>query len=133
VIAVRGVALALFVVGWAATKWCSGADWRHNYRGRRRVTRPVRAVGQSLVAVVGGCAIWRPLATVATLGAAGVVLAVTALVSRTRCARPGAGAPFVPEGPYRTRAYVVRPRAKIAKRDDVKYSDLGRPRQEVTR
>jgi hypothetical protein len=124
----RAVALTVFVVGWAATKWCSGADWRHNYRGRRRVTRPVRAVGQSLVAVVGGCAVWRPLATVATLGAAGTLLVVTALISRTRCAGAGAGAPFVPEGPYRTRAYVDRPRAKIANVDVVRVA-----RQEATR
>jgi hypothetical protein len=112
VIAVRGVALALFVVGWAAVKWVTGADWRHNYRGRRRVTRPVRATAQSLVAVVGGCAVWRPLATVATLGAAGVVLVVTAAISRGRATSHnvvGSG------GPYRTRAYVIRPRQEVTR------------------
>lgn len=113
-IAVRGVALALFVVGWATTKWCSGADWRHNYRGRRRVTRPVRAVGQSLVAVVGGCVIWRPLATVATVVAGGLVLAVTALISRTRSGC-NATLHYQPGEPYRTTAYVIRPRQEVTR------------------
>jgi hypothetical protein len=111
----RGLVLGLVVIGYVAAKWCSGADWRHGYRGPRRVTRPVRAVGQSLVAVVTGCAIWRPLATVATLGAAGVVLVVTALISRTRCAGGAARAPFAPEGPYRTHAYVDRPRQEVTR------------------
>jgi hypothetical protein len=112
VIAVRGVALALFVVGWATVKWCTGGDWRHGYTGRRRVTRPVRAVGQSLAAVVGGCAVWRPLATVATLGAAGVVLVVTAAYSRRRGV--DASSPQ-PGGPYRTTAYVIRPRQEVTR------------------
>jgi hypothetical protein len=120
----RAVALTVFVVGWATCKWLSGADWRHGYTGPRKVTRPVRAVGQSLVAVVGGCAIWRPLATVATLGAAGVLLVVTAAYSRTRVTR----GPVARVGPYRTRAYVIRPRAKIANVDVVRVA-----RQEVTR
>jgi hypothetical protein len=118
VIAVRGVALALFVVGWATCKWITGADWRHGYTGRRRVTRPVRAVGQSLVAVVGGCAIWRPLATVATLGVGGLVLAVAALIGRTRAAAAPAARRSGGRrsgGPYRTRAYVIRPRQEVTR------------------
>jgi hypothetical protein len=108
---VRGVALALFVVGWATCKWITGADWRHGYTGRRRVTRPVRAVGQSLVAVVCGCAIWRPLATVATVGAGGLVLAVAALISRARIPQATAQS----GGPYRTTAYVIRPRQEVTR------------------
>jgi hypothetical protein len=107
----RALALALFVVGWATCKWVTGADWRHGYTGRRRITRPVRATAQSLVAVVGGCAVWRPLATVATLGAGGLVLVVTALISRNQTPRLVSQ----PGGPYRTTAYVIRPRQEVTR------------------
>jgi hypothetical protein len=103
----RGLVLGLVVVGYVAVKWCTGGDWRHGYTGRRRVTRPVRAVGQSLFAVVGGCVIWRPLATVATLGAAGVVLVAAALISRCRWSRCVSTTP----APYRTTAYIIRPQS----------------------
>jgi hypothetical protein len=126
----RGLVLGLVVLGYVAVKWLTGGDWRHGYRGPRRVTRPVRATAQSLAAVITGCVIWRPLATVATLAAAGVLLVVTALISRGRATSQDV---LGSAAPYRTRAYVVRPRAKIAKHDVVANSDLGHVRQEVTR
>jgi hypothetical protein len=88
--------IAAVVIGWACWKWLSGAQWHHSWTGRRLVTRPVRAAGQSLLtAVVIGLAL-APVATGAVVATVILTLAVAAGGYRTRlwldareAARPG--------------------------------------------
>lgn len=90
--AVGGLALAvwrfgpaaLVTVGYVLVKWFTGGQWRHNYTGRRLVTRPVRAVGQTggTVLAVGAVLNWALTLTVVAVAA--VLLFGSAVVVRRR-------------------------------------------------
>jgi hypothetical protein len=77
----------LVAAGYVAFKWFSGGQWRHNYLGPRYVTRPVRAVGQTLLTIVAVAAVFNPFATVAVILAVAAVLGGTAVVTRRRARR----------------------------------------------
>jgi hypothetical protein len=85
--ALGGLGVIVYVVVYAAGKWFSGGQWRHTHRGRRLVTRPVRATLQTAAtvlvagAVAGGLMVgW--LVTATTLAAAGTTLVATPLAWR---------------------------------------------------
>ena len=102
-LAVRGLLYAAVVVGWCAYVWLSGRPWRHNYRGRRYVTRPVRATGQCALTAVVALLAWRPLATAVVLAVVGTALVATALTIRHRGVAPA------PSEPIRVKATVGTP------------------------
>jgi hypothetical protein len=86
-VTVRHGPTLLVAAGYVAFKWFSGGQWRHHYTGPRYVTRPVRAVGQTVLTVVAVAAWLNPLATVVVIGALAGALGVTVAVTR-RWARP---------------------------------------------
>lgn len=106
---ITGLGILLVVLGWAAWTWFTGRPWRHHYRGRRYVTRPVRAVAQSgLTAVVLGFVL-APLWTAATLAALAAALGTAAYVSRRRLRRRQAVTVIVGEPiPARVRVSPLR-------------------------
>ena len=88
-VTVRHGPTLLVAAGYVAFKWFSGGQWRHNYTGPRYVTRPVRAVGQTVLTVATVAAILNPLATVAVIGALAGALSVTAAMTRRRARAVG--------------------------------------------
>lgn len=79
-----GLSVAVCLAGWAAWKWFTGAPWRSRYRGRRLVTRPVRAVGQSAATAIGVGLVLDPILTAAVLAVLGLALVGSAAAWRYR-------------------------------------------------
>lgn len=52
-----------FVIGYVLWKWFTGGTWRHNYQGRRYLSRPVRATLQTLPVVFAVAFVIAPAAT----------------------------------------------------------------------
>jgi hypothetical protein len=79
-----GLTVIACVIGWACWVWLSGAQWHRNWRGRRWLTRPVRATLQTgTTAVVFGLVL-APVATATVLATLGLTLVGTAAAWRYR-------------------------------------------------
>lgn len=93
----RGIGLtakALLITAAVLWIWFSGRAWRADYRGRRYLTRPVRAAAQTLATALVIAALWQPIPTLTTLALVIAAVCVTAHFTRRAARMRRSGEPI---------------------------------------